>query len=335
VSCLALPDSPRWLIHNGKLQEAKHALEQLNYPIAEAERDILRPSADSQRPSLNAWQSFALIFGRGYRARTILALFVLGMVQLSGIDGVLYYAPTLFTQAGLPSQTSTFLASGLSAILMLAVSIPAFLFADRWGRRTSAIAGGLAMAFCMVAMGALYAGRVVHAAGAARWLVVVLVFCFSLTYCATWGVVGKIYASEIQPANTRAAANCVAQGLGFFTNWLVAILTPILLAKSAFGAYFLFGGLTLATVAVLWVCMPETRGRSLESIQEAFHRPVMKNWTWKLSSYVSRKQECRQEQLANDDVSLISMNTALAEGPTAVSSLQSIAGGLRVDLSIP
>ena len=329
-----LPDSPRWLIHNGKLQEAKRGLERLNYPTAEAERDILRASPDSQKPSLNAWQSFALIFRRGYRARTILALFVLGMVQLSGIDGVLYYAPTLFAQAGLPSQTAAFLASGLSAILMLAVSVPAFLCADRWGRRTSAVAGGLAMACCMVAMGAMYAARAVHAGGAARWLVVVLVFAFGLTYCATWGVVGKIYASEIQPANTRAAANCVAQGLGFFTNWLVAILTPILLAKSAFGAYFLFGGLTLATVAVLWACMPETRGRSLESIQEAFHRPVMKNWTWRLSNCVPGRQQRGREQPVSDDVSFISMNTALAEGPTVASSLQSITGGLRVDLSV-
>lgn len=53
----------------------------------------------------------------------------------------------------------------------------------------------------------------------------------------------------------------------------MAILTPILLDKSAFGAYFLFGGLALFTVAVLGACMPETRGRSLEDIQQAFHQP--------------------------------------------------------------
>lgn len=51
------------------------------------------------------------------------------------------------------------------------------------------------------------------------------------------------------------------------------MIAPILLDKSAFGAYFLFGGLALATVAVLVLYMPETRGRSLENIQEAFSQP--------------------------------------------------------------
>jgi len=139
----------------------------------------------------------------------------------------------------------------------------------------------------MLLMGILYAANAVHPYGAARWVVIISVFVFGLTYCATWGIVGKIYASEIQPAHTRAAANSVAQGLGFFTNWLVAIITPILLDKSAFGAYFLFAGLSLGTVAVLAACMPETRGRTLESIQEAFHQPKMKSVTYYLKSFVS------------------------------------------------
>jgi hypothetical protein len=150
---------------------------------------------------------------------------------------------------------------------MLAISIPAFLLVDKWGRRTSAISGGLGLSSCMLIIGSLYAAGAVHPYGVARWVVIILVFVFGLTFSATWAIVGKIYASEIQPSNTRAAANCVATGLGFvrfcllrrdmannwrqFTNWLVAILTPIFLAHSAFGAYFLFGFLALGTVAVL------------------------------------------------------------------------------------
>lgn len=96
---------------------------------------------------------------------------------------------------------------------------------------------------------------------------------FGLAYSATWGIVGKIYASEIQPAATRSAASAVAQGLGFFTNWIVAIITPVLLSKSSYGAYFLFGGICFASVLVLMFSMPETRGLSLEAIQEAFLAP--------------------------------------------------------------
>lgn len=101
---------------------------------------------------------------------------------------------------------------------MLAVSIPAFICADKWGRRTSTIAGGLTLAGCMLLIGTLYAAHAVHPYGVARWIVIILVFVFGITYCATWGITGKIYAFEIQPANTRAAAGCVAQGLGFVSR---------------------------------------------------------------------------------------------------------------------
>ena len=99
---------------------------------------------------------------------------------------------------------------------MLAISIPAFLFADKWGRRASIITGGVGLSGCMFVIGSLYATNSVHAnSGPGRWFVILLIFVFALVYCATWGIVGKIYASEIQPVQTRAAANSVAQGLNF------------------------------------------------------------------------------------------------------------------------
>ncbi|CAN9311806.1 unnamed protein product [Alternaria sp. RS040] len=125
------------------------------------------------------------------------------------------YAPTIFAQAGIPSQTASFLASGISAILMLAFSIPATLLADKWGRRTSAICGGVILSATMLLIGSLYAADAVHSYGAARWVVIVSVFVFALGYVSTWAIVGKIYASEIQPTKTRATTNSMATGGSF------------------------------------------------------------------------------------------------------------------------
>lgn len=93
--CARLPESPRWLMSRGEQARALDSLRRLDYPMVEAEREFLRGSEDgavgiAQGLSLTPWQSFSLLFKRGYRARTMLALFVLGMAQLSGIDGVLY-----------------------------------------------------------------------------------------------------------------------------------------------------------------------------------------------------------------------------------------------------
>jgi len=275
ASCLVIPHSPRWLLQRGQRDKAIRAIERLNFSTVEAEKDFLGPAAEQQRNvQPGPVEGLVMIFRKQYRSRTMLAFFMLGMIQLCGIDGVLYYAPTLFAQAGLPPTTASFLASGLSAILMLAISIPAMLYADRFARRTVILVGGFLLTGCMLLIGSLYASSSVSSTSPARWVVIVLVFVFSLTYCATWGVVGKIYASEIQPAATRSSANCVAQGLGFFTNGLVAILTPIFLANSSFGAYFLFGGFCLTTMLALWSYMPETRGQSLEAIEEIFKRPI-------------------------------------------------------------
>ncbi|KAF2104244.1 general substrate transporter [Rhizodiscina lignyota] len=279
IVCYILPQSPRWLMARGRREEAERELQKLGVSRAEAEKDIL--SQVQAAPSLSLWGSLALIFRRPYRRMTGMALFVLGMVQLCGIDGVLYYAPTLFKQAGLPGQEATFLASGVSAILMLAISIPGTLFADRWGRRTAIISGGLMLSGSMLLIGSLYASDSVHAYGSGRWVVVVSIFAFALAYCFTWNVTAKLVACEIQPANTRAAAICTAQGLNFFSNWLVAFATPIFLANSSSGAYFLYGALSLFTVIVLWISMPETRGRSLEDIQQSLQRPV--RWGLKFS----------------------------------------------------
>ncbi|KAI0837845.1 putative MFS sugar transporter [Hypoxylon sp. FL0890] len=332
-ACLLLPDSPRWLMLKGRQAEARRALERLDFNMVEAERDFL--TSTEQTPSLSPWQSFRLLFGRGYRARTILALFILGMVQLSGIDAITYYAPILFEQAGLSSDNVSFLASGLSSILMLAISIPAFLLADKWGRRTSAISGGLMLAACMFLMGTLYAAGVVHSYGIARWFVIIAVFVFGLTYCATWGIVGKIYASEIQPGHTRAAANCVAMGLCFGTNFLVSILTPILLEASAFGAYFLFGGLALGTVIVLAAYMPETRGRSLENIQEAFHRPTAFSSLTQLLRPMVRETRRRAPTpvTAGEEVEMDTHDETEAVAASAVSA-ETVPRSLRLEVTV-
>ena len=98
---------------------------------------------------------------------------------------------------------------------MLMITVPAVILADKWNRRTSVISGGILLAGCMGLIGSLYAVGVVHAYGTARWVVIVTIYVFAITYCATWGIVGKIVASEIQPAKTRASSNAVAQGLNF------------------------------------------------------------------------------------------------------------------------
>lgn len=153
------------------------------------------------------------------------------------------------------------------------MTIPALLYSDKWGRRASTIYGGLGVSVTMFLIGGLYAGNAVHdGSGAGRWVVIVTIYVFVAIFSFSWSIGIRIYVAESQPQRTRASATNLAHGSNWATNFLVALTTPILLAKSSFGAYFLFGGCTLLTAVVCFVFMPETKGKSLNEIEEAFRR---------------------------------------------------------------
>ncbi|KAL4749042.1 hypothetical protein BDW72DRAFT_195188 [Aspergillus terricola var. indicus] len=288
AASLWLVPSPRWLTIHGRKEEANAVWDLLGVSHAEREKSEMEQDRGSviqgpvsQEVAVTNVSSMDLtvttpqvgdksikhklfdIFSKDVRSRTALAVFLMAMQQLSGIDGVLYYAPLLFEQAGLASADASFFASGVSALVIFAVTIPALIWADKWGRRHSVIYGGIGISLTMFLMGALYAR-----CGA------------RLNRC--WPLVGiKIYAAEIQPQRTRALATSLAHGSNWATNFLVALTTPILLDKSSFGAYFLFGGCSLITAVVCSVFMPETKGRSLDEIEDAFKTRSTSSWTFK------------------------------------------------------
>lgn len=282
-----LPHSPRWLKSSGRMDEVDEAWEKLGIdPTADLEdanaRDLETEAGLNMEPlalrQTNTHQSIKQevhmllrVFAKDVRKPTALGVFMMSMMQLSGIDGVLYYAPLLFQQAGLVSESSSFLASGLSGVVIFATTIPAILLADRWSRRASVIYGGLVLTIIMLVIGALYASSSVHSSyGAGRWVVVVFIFLFTFVYSATWAVTISIYASEVQPMKTRAAASSLGRSGNWIVNWIVAFTTPIFLTKSSSGIYFLFGAACLLTSVVCFLWMPETRGMTLEEIDNIF-----------------------------------------------------------------
>lgn len=239
VACLKIPPSPRWLISKGRSAEAQATLNRLGLASSEIEEVIHQTAEEAtdipQRSYLWSVKSrlkdFTNVFSKDARKQTSLSCFMMIMLQFSGIDGVLFYAPTLFQKAGIASEQASFLASGVSALAMFAVTIPASIFCDYWGRRISAVTGGFFLSTCMLLIGSLYAAGSVHSDyGVARWVVIVAIYIFAISFCVTWAIGFRIYANEIQPTKTRASAANLANSL----NWVslnlpisrIRILTP-------------------------------------------------------------------------------------------------------------
>ena len=118
------------------------------------------------------------------------------------------------------------------------------------------IRGGSVIASTMLTIGALYASGASGTASG-RWAIIVLIYCFVIGYTCSWAIVVRIICSEIQPTRTRAAVSSLGQCANWVrstlalvphvltraqaVNWLIAFSTPLFLAKSTSGPYFLFG----------------------------------------------------------------------------------------------
>lgn len=224
-SYFIVPPSPRWLMAKGRQEEARRVVEKLGLNEKEGE-EILELSSDDQEHDPNApvsevlrqaFAGFREAFSAPYRGRTLFGLFLMGFQQWSGIDAILYYAPIMFTQAGLDGEKATFLASGVSALVILATTVPATFFADSWGRKTSSLLGGVLITALMVLMGSLYAADEVHAdRGAGKWVVIVSIYLFAIVYSFTWALSFRTFLVEILPRKTRSSASSLAQS----ANWV-------------------------------------------------------------------------------------------------------------------
>ncbi|GAA6061768.1 hypothetical protein JCM10212_000748 [Sporobolomyces blumeae] len=260
-----LPYSPRFLVLAGRRAEAERVLDLLAGDSTEAERRELLAAPPSIIGSKRA--AVVDIWRKDVRRRTFLGVFLNCFQQLSGIDFVLFYAPLIFTQAGLDPSTASFIASGVTGLVLVAVTIIGSTYIDKIGRRPLFIVGGSVVAASQLLIGIMYASGA--ARGGGRWFVIVLIEVLAASFSASWALVTRLYASEIQPSRTRAAAASFSQAANQTTNFIVAMTGPAFLRTNS-GPYFTYGALSALAVVVAWVAMPEVIGQSLEDIDAKF-----------------------------------------------------------------
>ncbi|GAP90668.1 putative general substrate transporter [Rosellinia necatrix] len=273
-----MPSSPRWLLQKGRKDDAVAVLNRYRATELKVkqELDAMNASMESNTQEKNV--KFMVMFQKRYIKRTMLGVFLMSFQQLTGIDVVLYYAPIIFQQAGIGSTRATFLASGVSGIVMLVSTIPAQIWIDRWGRRRPLIYGGAAMSACLIIIGSLYAKfgergatEITLRSTTAQWFVIVLTYIFVANFSWSWAVVGKIYSCEIIPTHIRAKVASLELLANWLVNFAVTLSAPVFLRSSPSGPYFLYGFATLVAVGVC-IVMPETKGKSLEEIESDFEK---------------------------------------------------------------
>ena len=263
IGMIFQPDSPRWLVRQGRVQEARRVLEITNTPedAAEALREIEGTNKVGSKVRL-----VDVLKSRALRP-TVIAVFGLAVLQQAlGINTIVYYAPTILRAAGFGESTALLNSVGLG-VLSIIMTIFAARVVDRIGRRPLLIGGSVVMGLSMATLGCVF-----HFGGPATAMGSVVAVgalaVFKAAFSFSWGPLVWVMMPELLPMRIRARTMSAAAFSMFVMNFIVASTFPVLLemgVESAFGTFSVscFG----ATLIAIY-CLRETAGLSLEEIEK-------------------------------------------------------------------
>lgn len=261
VGITFLPESPRWLIKHGREAEARSILaarmpaETINESVAEIQR-TLATSRGSWRDLLQPWVRPAVL--------TAIALAVL--VQLLGINTIVFYAPTILSAIGFSDEAALLNTIGFGVVSIIFTLI-AHRVVDRVGRKTLLTRGALVMGASMLVMAVLSVSFGLTA-GLVGYLAILCLAVFKATFSLTWGTVTRVVQSEILPLNVRGTALGVAEVFNFASTFTLSALFPILLAGGTGVPFFIFAAIGVVAFVFVRVYVRENKGQSLEQIEE-------------------------------------------------------------------
>ena len=257
VGLFFIPESPRWLTKEGLEKEALDVLnvvagaENSDHELQEVKKSLAEKSTSLKEllhPSLRRVLIVGILF----------SLFA----HITGIDTIIYYGPIIFLESGFKTD-SALLASVMIGITNLIFTFVGMAMVDKAGRKFLLLVGLAGMGISMTLVGLCMQSDMISAKWTLLWI---------MTYIASFamsiGVVIWVYLSEIYPTRVRGQALSVATMVLWLGNVILTQLFPVMMERFGGGTFYIFSFICLLAFIFTWTMVKETKGVSLEEIEE-------------------------------------------------------------------
>ncbi|KGK39435.1 sugar porter family MFS transporter [Lacticaseibacillus paracasei] len=303
------PESPRFLIEHDRIDEAKQAISKTNKQDVNSafvinEVNILSEAIEIEKAAGTATWGELFTGKPKLFYRLVVGIVLQSLQQLTGNNYFFYYGNTIFKAVGLDDSFETSIVFGIinfaSTFLSLAV-------VDRFGRRKTLMGGSTGMLVTLVIFASIgvkdlyvdgYGSEARKPVGNAMiFLVCLFIFFFAIT----WGPCVFVVVSETYPLRIRSKGMAIATGANWIWGFLIGFFTPFITGAIHFAYGYVFFGCVVFSLVFVFAFVPETKGLSLEDVDELYRNytpglAFMKNFS-KASAEAVAAEEAEEKEL--------------------------------------
>jgi sugar porter (SP) family MFS transporter len=262
LALLRLPDTPRWYVMRDRIDEARATFARTD-PEADVERELADIQADLRA---ERGGELSRMLRAPYLRATVFVVVLGFLVQITGINAITYYSPTIFKELGW-SDTTSLLVQGFIELFSVFAVIAAVLVVDRIGRRTTLLTGVGVMIAANILMVLLFAFGSLDG-GFSSVLGFVGILFFTAGFNFGFGALVWVYASESFPAPLRTAGASAMLTADLLANLLISrFFLTVFADLGGTGTFALFLALAVISFVFIAALAPETKGRPLEAIR--------------------------------------------------------------------
>lgn len=286
-----VPESPRFLVEVGKVEEARKALSRTNKtsmdsPLVTLEIEKYEASIEAEKLGGSAsWTE--LVTGKPQMLRrTLMGMMIQSLQQLTGANYFFYYGTTIFQAVGLQDSFETAIVLG---VVNFASTFVALYTVDHFGRRNCLLWGCVGMVCCYVVYASVGVTRLhpnglnnPSSKGAGNCMIVFACF-FIFCFATTWAPIAYVIVSESYPLRIRSKAIAVANACNWMWGFLISFFTPFITSAIQFSYGYVFMGCMVFAYFFVFFVVPETKGLTLEEVNEMYEENVL---PWKSTSWI-------------------------------------------------